>query len=148
MNKKIIWCCNQKKGINLIEPNDNLSREYINEAEKTLDDISRNKGKWKIITAYYACYNALYSVLMKTGIKCEIHDCSIELMKEINGFNKEDYDFLIGLKEDRVQVQYYLKDRELKDDSKIKLFILKCKTLLEDADAEDIRTKIKRCLND
>ena len=29
---------------------------------------------------YYVCYNALYSLLVKCGIKCEIHDCNFKLM--------------------------------------------------------------------
>ena len=139
----IKWCLGQSKGIKLIEPTDHLSQEYIKEAENTLDDMLNNKGKWKIIMAYYACYNALYSILMKVGIKCEIHDCSIELMNEIEGFGNKDYEFMIALKEDRIQVQYYLKDKVLEEDSRVKSFILKCKTLLTDIDIDTVRNKLK-----
>jgi hypothetical protein len=31
------WCKKQQKGIKLIEPNNNLSKEYIQTAEETLD---------------------------------------------------------------------------------------------------------------
>ena len=79
-NKKLIWCINQNKGIELIDQKLHLSTSYIQEADETLENMLSSKGKWKTIMAYYTCYNALYSLLMKVGIKCEIHDCTIELM--------------------------------------------------------------------
>jgi uncharacterized protein (UPF0332 family) len=148
MNKKIIWCCNQKYGIRLVEPNDNLSREYIQKSKDTLISMSEDKGSWKMVKAYYACYHALYSILMKLGIKCEIHDCTIELIKVINGFSMSDYDFMKSLKEDREQVQYYLKEKELKDERKVKEFVLKCREMLEGLDINEARAAVKRCLND
>ena len=75
MNKgKIIWCLRQKKGIEITETKPHLAELYIKEAEETLENVRTTKGKWKVITAYYSCYNALYSILMKSGIKCEIND--------------------------------------------------------------------------
>ncbi|MEA2003961.1 MAG: hypothetical protein U9O53_03295 [archaeon] len=49
-----------------------------------------------MITAYYACYNALYSILMKCGIKSEIHDCTIELM-DFFDFEAKDIEFITQL---------------------------------------------------
>ena len=100
---KIKWCAEQKKGINLIEPKLHLSESYIKEADETLENVFVTKGKWKLITAYYACYSALYALLMKAGIKCEIHDCTFELM-ELFGFNTSEIEYLRKLKEDRIQV--------------------------------------------
>jgi len=77
---RIKWCSEQKKGIKLIEIKPHLSESYLQEADETLENVFSASGKWKVITAYYACYSALYSILMKTGIKCEIHDCALELM--------------------------------------------------------------------
>ena len=87
-------------------------------------------GKWKIITAYYACYNALYALLIKAGIKCEIHDCTLELMP-LFGFTPEQQRFMKKLKQDRVDVQYYLKPMPIFDSAQIKKFVVFCKSLAE-----------------
>jgi len=65
MNKeKIRWCCSKERGIKIIEPKPHLSASYIKEADETLENVFSAKGKWKAITAYYACYNAIYALLM------------------------------------------------------------------------------------
>ena len=140
---KVKWSLNQKKGLSLIDPNDNLSKEYYSEALETLQELEDVKGKWKVIMAYYSCYNALYSVLMKIGIKCEIHDCSIEMIKLIEGFNEEDYEFLSELKDKRIKVQYYLKKEELQKLDEVKTFVWKVKEVLNDLDVVGIRNKLK-----
>lgn len=146
MNKdKLNWCLKQKNGIKLIEMNENLSRSYILEADETLTEMLKLVGKWKTITGYYACYNALYSILIKCGIKCEIHICSIELMKLFE-FNDEEINFLSKLKDDRIQAQYYLKDKKLNDEDKVKEFIVKCKLILNKLNTQkitEIRNKLK-----
>mgnify|MGYP003973980623 FL=1 len=42
---KVKWCLNQKKGLSLIDPNDNLSKEYYSEALETLQELEDVKGK-------------------------------------------------------------------------------------------------------
>ncbi|MEA2004599.1 MAG: hypothetical protein U9O53_06650 [archaeon] len=34
--EKIRWCADKSRGISLIEPNSNLSKEYMDNAEETL----------------------------------------------------------------------------------------------------------------
>ncbi|MEK6933062.1 MAG: hypothetical protein AABW56_04705 [Nanoarchaeota archaeon] len=41
--KKISWCKKQNKGIKLIEPNDNLSQEYYQNAEESLKVLKNIK---------------------------------------------------------------------------------------------------------
>jgi len=146
MNKeKTSWCASQKKGIELIDIKPHLSKAYMLEADDTVDNMMNTKGKWKLITAYYACYNALYSLLMKTGIKCEIHDCTIELMGYYS-FSDDDIALIMDLKDDRINAQYYLKDVKLKDEKPIKAFVSKCKEVLEtldDTKIEKIREELK-----
>lgn len=82
---------------------------------------------------------------MKCGIKCEIHDCSLELMG-LFGFDVHEISYLKKLKGDRIQAQYFLKNIELGGETNVKKFILKCKTLLNDLNSEkieEIRIKIK-----
>ena len=85
---KINWCKKQKKGIKLIEPNDNLSEEYYQNAEesiKVLRSIEEVKSNmWLATTKYYNEYFAVYSVLMRIGIKCEINDCTTSIILKIN----------------------------------------------------------------
>ena len=141
---KLRWCLKQNKGVSLIELKPHLSSSYIEEADETLENVLSAKGKWKLIMAYYACYNALYAMLMKCGIKCEIHDCTLELMP-LFGFGADDIGYIRQLKDDRIQAQYYLKDIALDDESAVKRFVLQCKTLLADLDSgkiESIREKI------
>ncbi len=143
---KIRWCLKQTKGIKLVELKPHLSKSYVKEADETLENVFSAKGKWKLITAYYACYNALYALLMKCGIKCEIHDCSLKLMKLFD-FSMDEIKYLGKLKEDRIQAQYYLKNVLLDDESNVKRFVIKCKTLLGDLNSEkieNIRTKLKK----
>src|SRR3989344_12746 len=85
LNKMILWCLKQKTGIRKEEPNDQLCKSYLKEANDALVSMNVNikagLKKWAIITAYYARYNAIYALLKKVGIKSEIHDCSIALMR-------------------------------------------------------------------
>lgn len=41
---KLKWCCKQKGGIKLIEPNDNLAKEYLESAEETLSVLQDVKN--------------------------------------------------------------------------------------------------------
>ncbi len=142
---KIKWCIKQNKGIKLIELKPHLSESYINEADETLESALVIKGKWKVITAYDACYNALYAILMNCGIQCEIHDCTLELM-ELLEFDSSDIAYIKKLKEDRIQTQYYLKNIQLENELQVKKFIAKSKLILNTLNQkkiEEIRTKVK-----
>jgi len=143
LRRKIRWCGKQKEGIRLIEPNENLCKEYLKEADSTLDDLMRITSKWKLIMAYYACYNALYALLLKAGIKSEIHTCTIALMAHIEGFDEEDIIFMENLKDDRINAQYYLKKKELRDESKVKDFVLKCKKAAAALDSQKLRKELE-----
>jgi hypothetical protein len=117
---KISWCKTQEKGIRIIEPNDNLSEEYYKNSEeslKVLRSIKETKSNmWLATTKYYIEYFAVYSVLMKIGIKCEIHDCTIALINFLekegvikSGISKN----LEKDKELRIENQYYLKNKSV-----------------------------------
>lgn len=55
---KIMSCLKQAKGMKVIELKLHLSESYMKEADETLENVFTAKGKWKLITGYYACYNA------------------------------------------------------------------------------------------
>ena len=136
--KKIEWCLCQKKGIQLMDVKQHLSESYMHEADETLENVFSAKGKWKTITAYYACYSALYSIMMKCGIKSEIHECTIEMM-ELFDFKNEEKEFMADLKDDRIKAQYYLKNIVLKDENEVKKFIMRCRTVLSSLNDDDVR---------
>ena len=150
----IKWCKNQKKGIKLIEPNDNLFEEYIQTAQESLDVLRGIQGKskvWLATTKYYCEYFAFYALLMKAGIKCEIHDCTIALcyiLEEV-GIVPEGYASILEQdKQLRIDNQYYLKNRDVPlDYDKVVQFVLNIKNVglkLTASQIEKIRNKIRR----
>jgi len=151
---KISWCKKQDKGIKIIEPSDNLSNEYYQNAEeslKVLRSIKETKSNmWLATTKYYIEYFAVYSVLMKIGIKCEIHDCTILL---INFLEKEAVvkkgmsKILEEDKEIRIDNQYYLKNRlvniNFEELSKFILSIKESLNNLNENKIKELRDKIE-----
>jgi uncharacterized protein (UPF0332 family) len=142
---KLDWCIKQKKGILLIEPNDNLAQEYIKSAEETLLSLnnSEDSNMWKATKKYYAQYLAIYALCMKIGIKCEIHDCTIELINYLDKFNifpKESYHLLKKDKQLRIDNQYYLKNIPITINyEKIQTFILTCKEKIHSLNMVEIK---------
>jgi uncharacterized protein (UPF0332 family) len=151
---KISWGKKQKEGIKLQEPNDNLSQEYYQNAEeslKVLRSIKQTRSNmWLATTKYYIEYFAVYSVLIKIGIKCEIHDCTIALVQFLedekvieNGIAK----ILEKDKELRIDNQYYLKNKSVNIDfDKLAEFLLSIRKSLDQIDAKkigELRKKIE-----
>jgi uncharacterized protein (UPF0332 family) len=152
--KKINWCKKQEKGIRLIEPNDNLSEEYFQNSEESLRvlrSITETKSNmWLATTKYYIEYFAIYSLLMKIGIKCEIHDCTIALVAWLENegiINKGTAKILENDKELRIDNQYYLKNKPVKINfEELLSFIISIKEILGKLNYEkiaQIRRKIK-----
>ena len=110
---KTNWCKKQARGLKLIEPNSNLAKAYFKKAKSSLNMLSsaieKKELEWIASTAYYARYFAVYALFMKNGIKCEIHDCTIEAFRylfEIENMAEE----LEVAKKDRVELQYYVSE--------------------------------------
>lgn len=144
---KIEWCIKQNKGIKKIKPNPNLAEAYIDKAEKALISIDYNKfPEWKIATAYYALYFSLYAILIRTGIKCEIHTCTIEFAKQYlqRYIDKEEITFLNKALKLRKDSQYYVDktvtEKEIKKlKTKTPEFYAKCKNITENMTSKEIR---------
>ena len=151
---KVKWCLNKRDGLSLVEPNSNLANAYIIKAEEALESMRINIVKdWKISTAYYTVYFSLYSVLVKIGIKCEIHSCTIEFaryfLKEY--FNEEDIDFVEDSLKARINSQYYI-NRTVPDEQYKRMikkspeFLVKCKSVLiklNEKKVNEIRSKFE-----
>lgn len=151
---KISWCKKKKGGIKVIKPNKNLADAYIKKAENSLKSVGVNKVKeWKIATAYYTMYFSLYAILMRIGVKCEIHSCTIEFARKFlkKCFSEEEIDFLNNSLKARIDLQYYVK-REIEDEEFNKIikrapkFFVKCKAIkskITEKEISEIRNKLK-----
>ena len=152
--RQINWCKNQKKGIKIVEPNDNLSEEFYESAEDSLNvlrNIKPTKSRmWLATTKYYIQYFAVYSVLMKLGIKCEIHDCTISLAKFLEDegvLEKGTFEILEDAKQLRIDNQYYIKNKPVDVNfEKLSEFMVSIKQSLDNLDEDrikEIRSKIR-----
>ena len=151
---KIRWCLKKRGGIELVEPNRNLTEAYMKKAEEALESMSMIKKKdWKITTAYYAMYFSAYSILMRLGVKCEIHSCTIEFAKRFlkDYLSREDIELLGGSFKARIDAQYYV-DRDVPGsmlDRMVKnapRFLAHCRSVsatIDDKTATGIRAQLK-----
>ena len=148
---QIKWCLNQKKGIEIVEPSDNLRDAYLVKAEDALDTLKTSKSRdWQLTTAYYTIYNSIYSLIMKIGIKCEIHSCTIEFTKRYlkDHFTPEDFELIDKAFSARIDSQYYV-NRNVPDQNyelimkKTPAFMVKCKNIvLDQKEIIEIRARV------
>lgn len=149
---KIRWCLNQKKGIEFIEPNNNLREAYLIKADEALETLRTSKIKdWRLTIAYYVIYYSLYSLLMRIGVKCEIHLCTIEFAKRFlkRYFSKEDFELIDKAFSARIDSQYYV-NKQVPNENynlivrKTPAFLVKCKNILiEQEHISKIRTRLE-----
>ncbi len=152
---QIDWCMKQDRGIELIEPNDNLQRAYILKAEEALETLQTTKSRdWQLTTAYYTIYHGVYSLLMKIGVKCEIHTCTIEFAKRFlfAYLSNEDFELFETAFRARNDAQYYV-NRFIPDENyllimeKTPIFLVRCKNIrLSEQEILRIRSAMKTLL--
>ncbi len=147
----ILWCLNQKRGIEIEDPNNDLCKAYIRKAKSALNmllsAIEKDETDWIAATSYYSRYFAFYALLKKCGIKSEIHECTISLMDFLfvkeKTIEKEFYDYFKKAKIFRIDAQYYVSDEmdeaELKDNARTTSdFLLKMEEIIERMDENKI----------
>lgn len=105
----IKWCWNN--GLTLTNPNQNISRSYLHMAEESLRVLSdiKNSDIWKATTSYYIFYYSLYAIMIRIGVKSEIHTCSIEFMKKFlkDIYDREDIKQFENAFSARINLQYF-----------------------------------------
>ena len=116
-NKILSWCFKLKDGLKIVEPNERLSKSYLEQAKSSLlraeKDLNDKDLLWSTVAIYYAEYYALYSFLQKIGVKCENHACSILAVTHLLGEDKTKT--INQHKDKRIDAQYYIKvDQETK----------------------------------
>jgi len=110
-NRKLRWCFKIKDGLKIVEPNERLSKSYLEQAKSSLlrakKDFEDKDLLWTTVAIYYADYYALYSFLQRIGVKCENHSCSILSVGFLLGENK--IKIINEHKDKRIDAQYYIK---------------------------------------
>ena len=145
------WC--KRQGMKFAEPSNELAEEYFRNAEETLrvTNLIKDSGSnmWLATQKYYTEYLAAYALLMKIGIKSEIHSCTIEVIKLLEQKKFLDFNFSKILEDDkelRIDNQYYLKNRPVDFDPKrISGMLLQIRSLLDSLTEEQI-TKIRNMI--
>lgn len=65
----------------MVNSSENLVKAYFQKSRNALKSMEVNAqaglAEWSVSASYYAKYFAVYSLLSKIGVKCEIHDCTI-----------------------------------------------------------------------
>jgi uncharacterized protein (UPF0332 family) len=132
-NEKLKWCFKLKRGLKIVEPNENLSKSYLKEAKLSLKRAEKNFEDgdllWATVIIYYADYYALYSFLQRIGIKCENHFCSILAIGLLLG--EEKIKTINKHKDKRIDAQYYMK---VDKDEQVKEMIQEAKTFVSEFD--------------
>ena len=157
MEKKIKWCFGLKEGLRIVEPNENLSKSYIQEAKSSLERAEKNFKDgdllWATVVIYYAEYYSLYSFLQRIGIKCENHFCSILSVTFL--FGEENTKIINQHKDKRIDAQYYMKvDKEKEVEEMLKeakIFVSIFDEIVSNISEEDIinyQNKLKKFIND
>jgi uncharacterized protein (UPF0332 family) len=161
-HKSIVWCLKQKKGIRIIQPSENLTKAYLRKAISALNTMNAalkiKETDWITTTAYYARYFALYALLMRIGVKSEIHDCTIaiaEMLSDERIIKDDQVRDISESKQIRVDTQYYV-ERELdqvaigKDVENAREFVLEIEKVIENITTdkiESVRAKIRSLQN-
>ena len=116
-DKKLRWCFRLKDGLKIVEPNERLSKSYLEQAKSSLlraeKDLNDKDFLWATVAIYYAEYYALYSLLQRIGVKCENHACSILTATILLGEDRTKT--IKEHKDKRIDAQYYMRvDQEIK----------------------------------
>ena len=133
-----------------------MSDSYIGMAEESIKVIDKMEQSriWTATTSYYIFYYSLYALMMRIGIKCEIHSCSIVFMeKYLNSlYNNHDISMIKKAFSARINLQYYA-NRPV-DEGTInqvkkycKEFFLKTEDILvkiKESDISEIRESLKK----
>lgn len=135
----IRWCLQQKDGLSLVDPNGTISESYIGMAEESAGILKRVESSkiWTATATYYIFYYSLYSLMLRIGVKCGIHSCSIEFMRQCLSvfYNNKDFDMIEKAFKARIDLQYYsdrpVDDRIIEETRKYCiLFFIKTKDIL------------------
>lgn len=134
-----------EKKLDLVEPSDNISSDYIKKSSNSLRAAKLLKEQdlleESVSMAYYSMYHILTALLYKAGIKCENHTGSIILLKELFNLDNSEISFA---KTERVDKQYYTDFKIVENDAEQAIkgseaFRNKIMTYMENIKNEDVK---------
>jgi uncharacterized protein (UPF0332 family) len=107
-----------------------------------------NEADWTATTAYYARYFALYALLMKIGVKSEIHDCTINIAQMLahHGILSQNLvNDIAEAKQTRIDTQYYiatqLNQEEIRKNAETaRNFVLEIEQKIENITSKQVNT--------
>lgn len=98
----------KKQVLEIVEPSEEIKGSYIKKSENSLISakilLENNQLENSISLSYYSMYNMLTALLFKCGIKCENHNGSIIILKEVFDYDNKD---ISEAKKERIDKQYY-----------------------------------------
>ena len=161
LENKILWCARQAKGIKLISSNENLCEAYLKKANISLKAMNLSRDAkiydWAVDAAYYARYHAVYALLQKFGIKSEIHDCSLMLIRFLfsEKLSEDMLKVIETAKKQRIDLVYYtdriLPEEEIKKNIETApSFVLTIEKLISEVNEDMIniiRKELKKTLH-
>lgn len=147
-NKKYLrWCARQDKGIRIDVQSKNLQTAFLKKSHTALQSMQVNTREgiweWAISASYYAKYFAIYALLSRLGIKCEIHDCTIVLFGHLFGDDVPEslLEDLRQAKKDRIEAQYYIQQVPIDPKilvSKTKEFVIAVEEIIDGLNRQKI----------
>ena len=146
MEKHIDVCF--KRWARVTEPNDNLVQAYLQKARHdlvVLRSIPKEDTEWKAAVAYYTRYHMMTALLLKVGVECKDHNCSLKIAKYLFS-DVISSDLFIEIKESkrqRIDLQYYtdriVKKEEFEHNMEgVDAFVEIVQDLIESLTREDI----------
>lgn len=154
-DEKIQWCKKQKSGIKVVLPSENLCHAYVKKAQNSLRSMDLTYDadilEWAVDAAYYARYQAVYALLQKVGVKCEIHDCTIALFRFLFAdiFDNSFFEEIEMAKEQRINLTYYtdrlVPRKEIEENiNKASAFVMEIEKYIESASSKEIQQLEKK----
>lgn len=94
------------------KPNSNLADAFVKKAKNdtiVLRSIPETDKEWRAATAYYARYHMITALLLKVGIECKDHNCSIKIAEKLfsDTIPRDLFDEIKEAKKQRISLQYY-----------------------------------------
>ena len=149
-HKDFEFCFKKHGRLKLISPNDNLAGVYKRKSKSALNmlnsAIEKGENEWILDTSYYAKYFIVYALFMKVGIKSEIHNCTIFILRFIFNtlgiVNENICKDLEDSRDLRVDSLYYdktfNKNKILEKANSASDFCLEVESIIESVSKEDI----------
>ena len=101
-----------EKWARIEKPNSNLSEAYVKMSRedlvvlRSLPDIAKT---WKAVAAYYARYHIITALILRIGVDCKDHNCSINIAEYLfPDIDKKLFSDLRKAKRQRINLQYYI----------------------------------------